>query len=149
MGAVETVVDAITDNKIYYNCPKCGREVWAHGSYVGNIVLEKLPLKKLGSINKASEIGVSLNTFLENYYDNSGTIVTINGQKFSNVIPKSLLSKARGYKSVNTNWGYGNNAINICLKMHGYSKQLSASEYEYNELPRCGWSYENFYNKNI
>jgi len=40
MGAIETVVDAVTDNRTYYNCPKCNREVWAYGSYVGNVCLD-------------------------------------------------------------------------------------------------------------
>lgn len=37
MGAVETVIDAATDNRTYYNCPRCGQRVWAYGSYVGNV----------------------------------------------------------------------------------------------------------------
>jgi len=40
MGAIETVVDVVTDNRTYYNCPKCNREVWAYGSYVGNVCLD-------------------------------------------------------------------------------------------------------------
>ncbi|ETO00850.1 hypothetical protein RFI_36586 [Reticulomyxa filosa] len=67
----------------------------------------------------------------------------------SNVIPKSRLKDAQDYERVGTNWGCGNNAINICLKMYDYSKQLSTSEYEYNTLLGCGWSYTNFYEKNI
>lgn len=35
MGAVETVVDAVTDNRTYYKCPSCKQEVWAYGSFVG------------------------------------------------------------------------------------------------------------------
>ncbi|ETO07013.1 hypothetical protein RFI_30379, partial [Reticulomyxa filosa] len=99
-------------------------------------------------MSRASEAEVSLDDFLD-YYDDSGTVVTINGQTFSNVIPKSRLKDAQDYERVGTNWGCGNNAINICLKMYDYSKQLSTSEYEYNKLLGCGWSYTNFYEKNI
>ena len=37
MGAVETVAAVATNNRTYYNCPSCGRRVWAYGSYVGNV----------------------------------------------------------------------------------------------------------------
>ncbi|ETO35371.1 hypothetical protein RFI_01692 [Reticulomyxa filosa] len=152
MGAIETVTDVVTDNKTYYNCPRCKREVWAYGSYVGNIYCinernEGKP-KNWYNMSRASETEVSLKKFLA-YYDDSGTVVTINGQTFSNVIPKSKLKKAQGYERVGTDWGCGNNAINICLKMYDYSKQLSTSEYKYNTLLGCGWSYDNFYEKNI
>ena len=30
-----TIVDTVTDNKTYYDCPGCGREVWAYGTFVG------------------------------------------------------------------------------------------------------------------
>eukprot|EP01084_Bolivina_argentea_P144673 253769_1 len=40
MGAVQTVADVVTDNKQYYNCPKCGSRVWAYGSYVGNVCMD-------------------------------------------------------------------------------------------------------------
>eukprot|EP00486_Rosalina_sp_Unknown_P010143 CAMPEP_0201586750 /NCGR_PEP_ID=MMETSP0190_2-20130828/135828_1 /ASSEMBLY_ACC=CAM_ASM_000263 /TAXON_ID=37353 /ORGANISM="Rosalina sp." /LENGTH=144 /DNA_ID=CAMNT_0048035303 /DNA_START=74 /DNA_END=504 /DNA_ORIENTATION=+ len=37
---VSTVLDVVTDNKSYYDCPRCGREVWAYGSFKGNICLD-------------------------------------------------------------------------------------------------------------
>ena len=39
MGAVETVLDVATGNRTYYNCSKCGQEVWGYGSFVGNVCL--------------------------------------------------------------------------------------------------------------
>eukprot|EP01084_Bolivina_argentea_P162348 282553_1 len=40
MGVVQTVHDVVTDTKKYYRCPRCNREVWAYGSFVGNVCLD-------------------------------------------------------------------------------------------------------------
>jgi DNA-directed RNA polymerase subunit RPC12/RpoP len=222
MGAVETILDTVTDNRTYYDCPRCGQEVWAYGSFVGNVCWEcpgtlahgivkttdlatfgatstvldavidnrteyRCPrcgvkkwaygvgigrpcldcighdpldfgLSKSGKdwydMSKAADAQVSLTTFLDNdYYSTSsgggGNVITINGQTFRNVIPKYKLQKAKYYTEVDTNWCCGNNAINMCLKMHGYSKQLSSNQYSYNTSMKCGWSYSNFYQRNL
>ena len=41
MGAVETIVDTVTDNRQYYKCPGCGKEVWAYGSFKSNTCCEE------------------------------------------------------------------------------------------------------------
>ena len=30
-----TIADVVTNNKTYYNCPRCGSRKWAYGSYAG------------------------------------------------------------------------------------------------------------------
>ncbi|KAI5511485.1 hypothetical protein TVAGG3_0734510 [Trichomonas vaginalis G3] len=198
MGIVQTITDVVTDNKRYYRCPKCGREVWAYGVYQGNIcencsgtfahgllktldnispgITTRLDImcdlrskyrcpncgkwcygtgnlvgspccfRKWFNMNVASDYACSLEQFLANY-DSDGSI-TLDGHRFENIIPQNCLRRAKDYMIVHTKWGCGNNAINICLKIHGYSKQLYSSDYEHNPIG-CGWSWENFYELNI
>merc|ERR1719379_3147798 len=93
-------------------------------------------------MSAAADSAKPLSAFISNNFNSSGSVVTINGKRFSNAISREKLQRARSYKRISTNWCCGNNAINICLKMHGYNKQMSASEYAYNPIG-CGWSYEN------
>jgi len=41
---ISTVVDAVSDNRTYgnihYNCPRCGKRVWAYGSFAGNVCFD-------------------------------------------------------------------------------------------------------------
>lgn len=158
-GATSTILDAATDNRTEYRCPRCGVEKWAYGVGIGRPCLDcvskdpfDLGIGKDGKnwfdMTNAADCAKSLRSFINNNYDSSGSSVTINGKQFSNVIPKHKLQKAFGYDRISTNWCCGNNAINICLKMHGYNKQMSADEYSYNPIG-CGWSWENFYYKNL
>ena len=39
MGLVQTAVAAVTDTRTYYNCPRCGKRVWAYGVFAGNVCL--------------------------------------------------------------------------------------------------------------
>lgn len=81
----------------------------------------------------------------------SGTEVNINGKTFKNVISRGRLAAAEGYTKYSDTYVCGLNAINICLKMWGYSKQLTQSEYAYDTIcgHRIGKSYRGFYEENI
>eukprot|EP01084_Bolivina_argentea_P127474 225437_1 len=216
MGAVETIIDTVTDNKKYYNCPGCGDEVWAYGSFVGNTcwncpgtfgdailrtadVITQVPIasttkdlifdnkieyrcqrcgvkkwaygggvgrvcldcrnKGWGNdkydnwydIDNAADSTKSLDTILDYYYDSSGKSVTIQGETFNNMTPKYKLAKTKNYKEINTSYCCGNNAINMCLKIHGYNKQLTDSQYKHDKIcgVECGYTYKEFYEKNI
>eukprot|EP01084_Bolivina_argentea_P076884 139376_1 len=37
---ISTAIDAIADNRTYYNCPRCHRRVYAYGAFVGNVCLD-------------------------------------------------------------------------------------------------------------
>lgn len=221
MGAVETIVDAVTDNRTYYNCPSCGRRVWAYGSFVGNVcwncpgtlahaavkttdlvtagmtstiidaaidnrteyICPRCGCKKwaygagigrtcldclaretsellhgnFGDIKnwfnmaKASEMEVDLDDFLDQYYNELGTVVKINGKTFTNVVPKSNLTNAKYYDEYNEGYTCGLNAVNICLKIWDYTKQLCLYEYEYDTIlgHKIGEHYTDFYNHSI
>lgn len=52
---VTTAVDAITDNRTYYNCPRCNRRVYAYGSFVGNVCL-KCPGTVLSAVGNSTSM---------------------------------------------------------------------------------------------
>ena len=214
MGAIETIVDVVTDNRTYYNCPGCGRRVWAYGSFVGNLCWKcpgtlahaainstalvdggilttamdavvdnkkeyrcpccgvkkwaygagvgrkcwdcggPLTWRLMGNqwfdMKRASEREVRLSDFLS-YYNSSGTKVHINGLTFTNVISRSRLEAARGYDEYDETYVCGLHAINICLKMWGYDKQVKLCDYKHNSIcgQKFGKSYQSFYEENI
>ena len=209
MGAAETIVDMITDNRTYYNCPNCGREVWAYGSFAGNVcwncpgtlghaLIKTTDLATMGmtstvidtivdnkttyrcpscgcekwaygvgigriclkcqekgnfsiDMKGACDMEVSLNDFLNYYYNNSGTVVTIDGKTFTNVVPRSNLENAKYYSKVSDSYVCGLNAINICSKIWNYNKQLKQCNYKYNTAfgQKYGKHYDEFYDENI
>ena len=50
-----TIVDAVTDNKTYYDCPGCGEEVWAYGTFVGTRCLN-CPGTLISAVTNATPI---------------------------------------------------------------------------------------------
>eukprot|EP01083_Nonionella_stella_P110503 323376_1 len=40
INIADTTVSTVTDHRTYYNCPRCNREVYAYGSFAGNICLD-------------------------------------------------------------------------------------------------------------
>lgn len=152
-GLTSTVVDAVIDNKTEYRCPRCGVKKWAYGAGIGRTCLEcqfghDTGMKHWFKMEEACDEWVSLDTFLNKHYNESGTVAYIDGHKFENVVPRSNLKNANDYLRVSSPWECGNKAINICLKIWGYNKQMHEYEYEHNPLG-CGWTYERFYDLNI
>eukprot|EP00486_Rosalina_sp_Unknown_P011015 CAMPEP_0201592410 /NCGR_PEP_ID=MMETSP0190_2-20130828/190318_1 /ASSEMBLY_ACC=CAM_ASM_000263 /TAXON_ID=37353 /ORGANISM="Rosalina sp." /LENGTH=144 /DNA_ID=CAMNT_0048051177 /DNA_START=34 /DNA_END=468 /DNA_ORIENTATION=+ len=52
---ITTIADAVTDNRTYYNCPRCNRRVYAYGSFVGNVCLD-CPGTVLSSIGNTASM---------------------------------------------------------------------------------------------
>mmetsp|Transcript_4486 Transcript_4486/g.7673 ORF Transcript_4486/g.7673 Transcript_4486/m.7673 type:complete len:339 (-) Transcript_4486:238-1254(-) len=232
MGAVETVIDTVTDNKKYYNCPGCGEEVWAYGSFVGNTCwncpgtlgdavlrtgdmavpvfsatkdalcdnkieyrCQRCGVKKWAygagvgrvcldcrsngfawdsgkygwyKISEACEVEESLDSILEYDYNDEGDSIEIDGKTFTNVVQKWRLEQLQpdngGYHEVDWSYSCGCNAINMCLKIWGYGKQLTQSKliddatkadigtkyiYQTKFGVKCGCTFTDFYEKNI
>ena len=42
------LIDVITDNKVWYNCPCCGERVWAYPDFVGTPCWNCGPIKTIG-----------------------------------------------------------------------------------------------------
>lgn len=82
-----TTVSAVTDIRTYYDCPRCGREVYAYGSFAGNVCLD-CPGTVVSSVGSAASMvtGIEVTQKIANSFASEATqVVTSVGGLVGNV----------------------------------------------------------------
>ncbi|ETO35544.1 hypothetical protein RFI_01516 [Reticulomyxa filosa] len=122
-----TLADTLTDTKRYYNCPKCNREVWAYGTFEGNVCWEcsgTLSNAAAKTVNAAIESTMkSANTTIAN------TLAANSLQGFTSTATDVLTGTKRYYKCPKCDqevWAYGIYEGTVCQNCSGTVIQATA-----------------------
>jgi len=96
-----TTVSAVTDSRTYYDCPRCGREVYAYGSFAGNVCLD-CPGTVISSVGSTASMvtGTEIPQKIANSFASEATqVVTSVGGLVGNVATLQVTGGGNGTRA--------------------------------------------------